>query len=332
MSGKKTYCYDMGDKVTRQKVYWGVPSFMDFDPVEKKEDLKGYDFAVMGCPWEGVTTYRGFGFVENFTKTVRYESERYGGYMPELDFDYSDYFRGADYGDCAVKNGDQSFTFDSISRYYKDILVSGAFPIVFAGDHGLAYPLIKAFAEKYNGNIGLIHFDAHMDNKDSFGDEEYARCCPFGHVYDIPGFNPKNMVSIGIRGPRNHFGAIKKAKEHGANVITSWDIYRDGLMNSINRAIDMATDGTQSFYVTICSDVLEPGNNPGGAADLSGLTSMELGMMLYECGRRGAGSFDYMEVFPNNDLNAVSSNLAVWMTLYMMNGVAQRKLELMNKK
>lgn len=322
----KTYCYDMGDNLQRQKVYWGVPSFMNFDPVHSKQELQGYDFAVMGAPWEGVTTYRGFGFVENFTKTVRNESERYGGYMPELDFDYSDYFRGADYGDCAVKNGDYAFTFQSVTQYYRDILESGAFPIVFAGDHGLAYPLIKTFAEKYHGNIGLIHFDAHMDNKDSFGEEAYARCCPFGHIYDLPGFNPKNMVSVGIRGPRNHFGSVSKARKNGASVITTWDIYRDGLKESINRAIDLATDGTQAFYVTICSDVLEPGNNPGGAADLCGLTSLQLGMMLYECGRRGAGSFDYMEVFPSNDLNQVSSNLAVWMTLYMINGVAQYKL------
>lgn len=326
MSGK-TYCYDMGDQVVRQKVYWGVPSFMNFDPVHSKEKLKGYDFAVMGAPWEGVTTYRGFGFVENFTKTVRYESERYGGYMPELDFDFSDYFKGADYGDCAVKNGDQEFTFKSVSDYYKDLLASGALPIVFAGDHGLAYPLIKIFAEKYDGNIGVIHFDAHMDNNDSFGAEKYARCCPFRHVYDIPGFNPKNMVSVGIRGPRNHYNAVKKARERGATVITTWDIYRDGVAASIRRAIDIATEGTKAFYVTICSDVLEPGNNPGGAADLSGLTSLELGMMLYECGRRGAASFDYMEVFPSNDLNQVSSNLAVWMTLYLINGAAQYKLE-----
>lgn len=326
----KPYCYDMGDGVIREKVYWGVPSFMGLPAAHNKKEIKGHEFAIMGAPWEGVCTYRGFGLVENFVKTVRYESERYGGYMPELDFDLFDYFSGVDYGDAAVKNGDMSFTFNSISQYLKDILEANAIPIIFGGDHVLSYPLIKTFAEHYEGNIGIIHFDAHLDNNDSFAGEKFTRCSPFNSVYSLPGFDPKNLVSVGIRGPRNHYNALNKAKEHGATVITSWDIKKNGLDASCKKAIDIATNGTKAFYVTVCSDVLDPSCNPGGAPDACGLTSLELGMILYECGLAGAKAFDYMEVFPNQDTNQVSSNVAVWMTLYIMNGMAKNMLK--NKK
>ncbi|MDR2195640.1 MAG: hypothetical protein LBE50_03410, partial [Gallionellaceae bacterium] len=56
-------------------------------------------------------TYGGATFVENATKTLRTCSTRYGGYLPELDFDLFDHFSGADYGDAAVRNGDTEFTF-----------------------------------------------------------------------------------------------------------------------------------------------------------------------------------------------------------------------------
>lgn len=312
------------------EVFSGVPSFLGLPVVKNKAELENYDFVIMGAPWEGICTYGGFTGTENATKTIRKCSVRYGGYLPEFDFDIFDHFTGADYGDAAVKNGDREFTFDSMRNYMRDIVATNAIPIVFGGDHSLSYPLIEAFAEKYDGNIGIIHFDAHMDNMDEFGEEKYARCSPFHRLYDVPGFNPQNLVSVGIRGPRNHFGAIKEAKKYGASVITSFDVRRDGAMASIKKAIEIATTGTKAFYVTVCSDALDIAFNPGGPADLCGLTSFELATMLHECGLAGAKGFDFMEVYPPDDLHNISSHGACWMSIYMMSGMAQYMLA--NKK
>ncbi len=312
------------------EVFSGVPSFLGLPVVKNKAELKDYNFVIMGAPWEGVCTYGGFTGVENATKTIRKCSERYGGYLPEFDFDIFDHFTGADYGDAAVKNGDTEFTFESVRNYMRDIMDADAVPIVFGGDHSLSYPLIEAFAEKYDGNIGIIHFDAHMDNMDTFGEAKYGRCSPFHRLYDVKGFNPKNLVSVGIRGPRNHFGAIKEAKKYGASVITSFDVKRDGALESIKKAISIASEGTKAFYVTVCSDALDIAFNPGGPADLCGLTSFDLAIMLHECGLAGAKGFDFMEVYPPDDLHNISSHGVCWMTIYMMSGMAQHMLA--NKK
>jgi len=313
------------------EVYSGVPSFLGLPPIKDKAALDGYDFVIMGAPWEGICTYGGPSGTENATKTIRIASVRYGGYLPELDFDAFDHFSGADYGDAAVKNGDREFTFGSVGNYMRDISASGAIPIAFGGDHSLSFPLISAFAEKYNGNIGIIHFDAHMDNMDFFGEERYARCSPFHRLYDMPGFDAKNLVSVGIRGPRNNFGAIAEAKKHGASVITSFEVKRKGWEECIRRAIAIAAEGTRAFYVSVCSDALDIAFNPGGPADLCGLTSYEMAEMLYHCGLSGAKGFDYMEVYPPDDLHGISSHGACWMSLYIINGMAQHMLEQKSK-
>ncbi len=309
------------------EVYSGVPSFLGLPPVKDKAELKNYNFAIMGAPWEGICTYGGPSGTENATKTIRIASVRYGGYLPELEFDVFDHFSGADYGDAAVKNGDRAFTFDSVANYMRDITASGAIPIVFGGDHSLSFPLISAFAEQYGGNIGIVHFDAHMDNMDAFGDEQYARCSPFHRLYDMPGFDPKNLVSVGIRGPRNNYGALAEAKRYGATVITSFEVKRKGWEDCIRRAVEIAGNGVKAIYVSVCSDALDVACNPGGPADPCGLTSYELGEMLYYCGLHGAKGFDFMEVYPPDDLHNISSHVACWMSIYMMNGMAQRMLE-----
>lgn len=300
-------------------------------PVAKtKQELAEHDFVIMGAPWEGICTTGSFTSTENATKTIRKASQRYGGYLPEFDFDIFDHFSGCDYGDAAVKNGDQAFTFASVHQYMKDIVDSSAIPIVFGGDHSLSYPLIQAFAEKHDGNIGIVHFDAHMDNMDSFGDELYARCSPFHRLYDMKGFNPENLVSIGVRGPRNHYGAVAEAKKYGATMITSFEAKRVGVVESIKKAIAIAQKGTKAIYVTVCSDAIDISCNPGGPADFCGFTSFEMAQMLYECGLAGASGFDFMEVYPADDLHDISSHGACWMTIYIMSGMAQHMLK--NKK
>lgn len=309
------------------EVFSGVPSFLGLPPIKDKNKLSEYNFVIMGAPWEGICTYGGFTGVETATKTIRKCSERYGGYLPEYDFDIFDHFTAADYGDAAVKNGDIEFTFNSVRNHLRDIMNANAIPIIFGGDHSLSYPLIETFAEKYNGNIGIIHFDAHMDNMDSFGENKYARCSPFHRLYDMRGFNPANLVSIGIRGPRNHFNALAEAKKYGATVITSFEAKQQGILESIRRAVAIASNNTKAFYVSICSDALDIAFNPGGPADLCGFTSYEMAIMLNECGLAGAKGFDFMEVYPPDDLHNISSHGACWMAIYIMNAMARGMLK-----
>ena len=185
---------------------------------------------------------------------------------------------------------------------------------------------MKEQVSRKPGKIGLIHFDAHMDNMDTFGEEKLARCCPMHRIYEMEGFDPTKMVTLGIRGPRNHYGALAEAKKYGVRVMTMMDIRRMGYMEAIQEAIAIASEGTEGFYVTVCSDALDVAFNPAGAPDPCGLTTWELGMMLHQCGLNGACALDYVEIYYGADPGMLSSHNAVWMSLYLLAGVAQRRM------
>lgn len=206
------------------EIFSGVPSFLGLPPIKSDEDLEESDLVVMGVPWEGVCTYGGFSGVEISTKRVREASTRYGGYLPEFDIDVFDYMTGGDMGDVAIKNGDYDFSYGEMRKGMKKILDANKFPIVFGGDHSISFPLISEFAKKYNGKIGIIHFDAHMDNFESFGDENYARCSPFYNLYEDENINPKNIVHYGIRGPRNNPDGLKMLENLELTLLQVWKL------------------------------------------------------------------------------------------------------------
>lgn len=310
------------------EVFSGVPSFLGLPPIKSEEDLKNSDIVILGVPWEGVNTNGPFTHVEMGTKTIRMASVRYGGYLPEYDIDVFDHFSGGDMGDVAVKNGDYDFTFSNLKKEYRKILDAGKFPVVFGGDHSISYPLISEFAKKYNGKVGVIHFDAHMDNLDKYGEDELARCSPFYRLYQDDNVNPKNMVHVGIRGPRNHPDGLKNAKEFGASVITGMEIKINGILPSIKKAIEIASDGTDAIYVTVCSDILDVANNPAGPPDPCGLTTFELAQALHECGKANCRGFDMVEFYPPQDPNNVSGHVASWMTVYLLSGVVKNEFNL----
>lgn len=306
-------------------IYSGVPSFLNLSVIEKKEELREVDVAVMGVPWEGGCTIGGYSSCTEGPKSIRSASIRYTGYLPEFDIDAFEYLRAADYGDCPVQNGNYDFTFNQIRRNYGDIVDAGAIPIVFGGDHGIAYPMISEMAKRHPKKVGVLHFDAHLDNYDGFGDDPFSRCSPFFQLYNDPNMDPTKMVHIGIRGPRNHRRERENARKYGATVIPCMEIKRDGWEKAIHKAIDIASNGADVLYVTICADSLDAAYMPQGPQDMAGLTSFELLMMVHEAGLAGARSLDFVEIYPENGTLQTASHVGCWAALYFLNGVAQRR-------
>jgi agmatinase len=167
-----------------------------------------------------------------------------------------------------------------------------------------------------------------MDNMDQFRGELYARCSPLHRIYEIENIDPKNIIHMGIRGPRNNPQQVAFAKEKGATILTSFEMKLSGIDNAVNKALEVTKAGTDAVYVTVCSDILDVANNPGGSADFNGLTSFELSLLLHKLAGAGINGFDITEIYPPQDPNNVSSHLAVWMSLYVMSGVVKHRLKL----
>ncbi len=309
------------------ELYSGVPSFLGMPVIHNKDLLKNFDFAVLGIPWEGGCTFGGCSTCIMAPKIIREVSLRYTGYLPEYDIDLFDHLTCCDYGDVPVQNGNYDFTFQSIRSMYADIINENTVPIVFGGDHSISYPLISELAQKYPRRLGIIHFDAHLDNYPSFGNDPYSRCSPFNRLYQDINIDPTKIVHIGIRGPRNHPQERREACKYGASIITAKEIKEQGYYSSIKKALKIAQEQTDAIYVTVCSDVLDGAANPQGPIDPCGLSSFEICMMLNECGYAGARSFDFVEIYPESQGAHISAHTANYFAIYFMNGVARGRLE-----
>lgn len=329
MKDSKPTIYDPNFLPTN--IYSGVPTFLNLPVLENDDDLKKVDVAVLGVPWEGGCTIGGYSSCTDGPKSIRTASIRYTGFLPDFGIDSFEHLTGGDFGDVAVQNGNYDFTFAQIRENYGKLLDAKCIPIVFGGDHGIAYPMISEMAKRHPGKVGVLHFDAHLDNYDVFGDDKYSRCSPFFQLYNDPNMDPTKMVHIGIRGPRNHKREYENAKKYGATVIPCMEIKRDGWKAAIDKAIAVASKDTEVMYVTICADSLDAAYMPQGPQDMGGLTSFELLMMVHEAGLAGASSLDFVEIYPENGTLQTASHVGCWLALYFLNGVAERKMKLESK-
>ena len=323
MKNSKPTIYDPNFLPTN--IYSGVPTFLNLPVLENKQDLAQMDVAVMGVPWEGGCTIGGYSSCTDGPKSIRSASIRYTGYLPDFDLDCFSQLKAGDYGDIAVQNGNYEFTFGEIRKKVGEIYDAGAVPIILGGDHGIAYPTISELAKRHPGKVGVLHFDAHLDNYSNFGDDPYSRCSPFYQLYNDPNLDPTKIVHIGIRGPRNHQEEFNNANKYGANVILCREIKKNGWEASIKKAIELASKDTEVMYVTICADSLDAAFMPQGPQDMGGLTSFELLMMVHEAGLAGARAMDFVEIYPDAYSLQPASHVGCWLALYFLNGVAERR-------
>ena len=323
MKNSKPTIYDPNFLPTN--IYSGVPTFLNLPVLENKQDLAQMDVAVMGVPWEGGCTIGGYSSCTDGPKSIRSASIRYTGYLPDFDLDCFSQLKAGDYGDIAVQNGNYEFTFGEIRKKVGESYDAGAVPIILGGDHGSAYPTISELAKRHPGKVGVLHFDAHLDNYSNFGDDPYSRCSPFYQLYNDPNMDPTKIVHIGIRGPRNHQEEFNNAKKYGANVILCREIKKNGWEASIKKAIELASKDTEVMYVTICADSLDAAFMPQGPQDMGGLTSFELLMMVHEAGLAGARALDFVEIYPDAYSLQPASHVGCWLALYFLNGVAERR-------
>ena len=330
MKNSKPTIYDPNFLPTN--IYSGVPTFLNLPVLENKQDLAQMDVAVMGVPWEGGCTIGGYSSCTDGPKSIRSASIRYTGYLPDFDLDCFSQLKAGDYGDIAVQNGNYEFTFGEIRKKVGEIYDAGAVPIILGGDHGIAYPTISELAKRHPGKVGVLHFDAHLDNYSNFGDDPYSRCSPFYQLYNDPNMDPTKIVHIGIRGPRNHQEEFNNAKKYGANVILCREIKKNGWEASIKKAIELASKDTEVMYVTICADSLDAAFMPQGPQDMGGLTSFELLMMVHEAGLAGARALDFVEIYPDAYSLQPASHVGCWLALYFLNGVAEQVCKWVERK
>jgi len=212
---------------------------------------------------------------------------------------------------------------EELCKAVDEAMAEGRFPLVIGGDHSMAIGTIAGVLQ-HKKNLGIIWIDAH-------GDMNTGETSPSGNIHGMPlavslGMGHDRLTSIGGKenkvDPRNvvligcrdlDAGEREVLKNLGITVFTMHEIDKWGMTIVMEKAIEIATDGTDGFHVSFDVDSLDPAYIQGtGTRVPGGLTFRESNLGLELIAQTGKMvSAEFVEVNPLIDNRNQTAQAAV---------------------
>lgn len=311
----------------------GIPTFFKLPVALTPEDLRAgkVDVAIVGAPLDMSSGMRGAAYGP---KGIRFSDNNLPwGLYTDPHLHVMENWRSAliavDYGDVAIDPLSTERSVEPIREIVREIAETGAIPIIVGGDHSLAYPNVAAIADVYGqGNVGVIHFDAHYDAGENWSGHMISHGQPVRRLINEGHVLGKNYIQVGLRGywpGREGFGWMR---EHGFRYHTMAEIQRDGWEVVMERVLREAADGPEKLYVSLDIDVLDPAYAPGtGTPEPGGLTNRELFPLIRRlCAENNLVGFDLVEYNPLTDPGYTTALNANRLIQECLTGIAMRKM------
>lgn len=300
----KSEAVDPVTNANTHPVYYGsVPSMFGKPISEGPEELKAFDIAYLGIPWSAPPSAGRSASIAQFAGTtltpnsMRTNSVKYGGYLPELDIDVFESLGFTDYGNVDI-SFDVKESWAQIERKVADIVASGCMAFTMGGNGGGAsFPVLKAIANATPGKVAVVNFDAHGDNYVETEEERFSKRNPrWGSSWarrildDIPNVDPELYTHIGLRGPRNDSKVKQRFYDLGVprgNILTYADIKasRRGSLEELGKAVAARTAGAEKVWIAVDPDVLDMSVSPQFGDEPLGITVDEFVHIAFEVGR-----------------------------------------------
>lgn len=208
-------------------------------------------------------------------------------------------------------------------------IAGGRIPLVLGGDHSLSIGSVTGAA--MGRKLGLIWLDTHADFNTTdtspsgnihgmplaalcgIGDERLLTLG--GTVPAAPKVSPSNVVVVGARSL--DAGEKLLLKEAGVTVFSMPAIDRFGIGRVMERAVEIASRGTEGIYVSFDLDVVDPQDAPGvGTPVPGGLNMREAHLAVEHIAATGLlAGMDLVEVNPILDRANMTAELAVELAL-----------------
>ncbi len=279
--------------MTRPK-YVGVPTFFR---APWKEDLNDVDIGIIGVPFDGGVTNRpgarhGPREVRNQSTLVRMINQATGVSPFEL-------CRVADIGDAWVPAPfELTKSHDALQATFERVVDRGILPLAVGGDHSVSLPIFRALAKE--GQIGMVHIDAHCDTGDDYMGSKFHHGAPFSRAVEEGLLDPKRTIQIGIRGTVNDRDLWKFSHDSGMRVMYMEEFYKLGIEKTIEEIKRVV--GRGPVYVSFDIDSLDPAFAPGtGTPEIGGLSSLEAQLLIRGCSGLNIIGADMVEVAPSFD-------------------------------
>lgn len=189
---------------------------------------------------------------------------------------------------------DSADAFAHIETAIAQIVAAGKRPVSLGGDHSLTYPILRALGKQVAG-ITLVHFDAHPDLCENYGNNPQSHASPFARIMEEQ--LVQQLVQIGIRTLNAH--QQEQARRFGVEIYEM-----DALPDP--RKLNFAGP----IYVSFDMDALEPGLAPGVSHwEPGGLTTREVIRYLHALPAPIVGA-DIVEFNPARDSSGLTATVA----------------------
>jgi len=176
---------------------------------------------------------------------------------------------------------------------------------LIGGDHSSPLGLIKYLCEKYQGDVGVLHVDAHHDLRDAYQGFVYSHASIMKNVLDLQ-VPPVSLVQGAIRDFSEDEAGMALAHP---GITTFYDEDIKGQLFEGACYADIVAGVLaklpQQVYVSFDIDGLQPDLCPGTGTPVAGGLTLEQAQYLIKAlvrsGRKIVG-FDLSEVAPNSRL------------------------------
>lgn len=176
---------------------------------------------------------------------------------------------------------------------------------MIGGDHSTTACAVRGIKDAYPGDtIGILQLDTHLDVRDP-AELGPANGTPIRQLIDGNVVEGKNVINIGLHGYFNAKPLVDYAKEHNIQMVTVKQARKNGVVKTVQDALERLAKQVDRVYVTVDMDVLDISVAPGVSASTpGGLTAIELFDVLLEIGKNSVvRHIDFVCLDPSKDTN-----------------------------
>lgn len=129
------------------------------------------------------------------------------------------------------------------------------FVVMLGGEHSVSSPAIRACAERVEGRLTVLQFDAHADLRAEYEGSPHSHACAMARVMDVA-----DIVTVGVRGVSEEEIGVVDASD-GITLIWAHEMWEDDAW--MDRAMDALGS---SVYLTFDVDYFDPALVPSTGA------------------------------------------------------------------
>lgn len=320
--------------------YVGMPTMFHLPVALVPADLEAgqVEIAFMGAELVGDPRARTFGPAEMRNPRSSEVYHTWGELsMPELDTgrNWQTELVAVDYGDAPIEPMSLERTIPEIRSMVREIAAveledgSHTIPFIIGGAHALMYPDAAALADVYgNGNVAIIHFDAHADYTSADFGHLVTHGNPIRRLVREELIDPRHIIQVGLRGPTStDIETLNWARDQGIRYHMMAEVEARGWPAVLTDVIAEAKAAAPNVFISFDVDVVDPAFIPGTSTpEPAGLYMREVIPLIRRlCAETNVVGFELVELRPDSDPGYTSVQNSAAVVRQCLNGMAVRK-------